>query len=87
MKRSELNWFTLAILKAIKKLCTEEEYLEYYKPTEFISIEKSERKNSVNLTHYKVKTKIHELYECKIAVWDVCIYSHGECSIYLDGIE
>lgn len=100
MKRNEMNWFQLAIFKAIKEHCTKESYLEEYKPTEFISMEESERKqvrccfphnpqkNNVILTHYTVKTKFKtEIYASKTVIWDICIYSNGECGIYFDGIE
>jgi len=92
------NWLTKAIFKAIKEHCTnpDNKYIADNKPVEFISMEESTRKTvrcdacdgKPTLTHYTVKTR-HKAskYEDNISIWDVCIYSNGDCGIYFDGTE
>lgn len=97
MKKNELTWLQLAIYEAIKAHCTEEghEYISMYKPIEFIEMHESGRKtvkcsggsiDGTTLTHYTVITKFKAAkYDDNGAMWDVCIYSNGECAIYFDG--
>lgn len=45
-------------------------------------------KTDITFNHYTVKTRFKAAkYDNNIAVWDVVIYSNGECGVYYDGEE
>ena len=95
MKANEMTWFQTAIYKAIKEHCAkpENDYIAAYKPIEFMSMAEDINRPTVTcydgtiLTHYSACTrfKTENKYDDNIAVWDVCIYSNGNCGIYFDG--
>lgn len=95
MKKIEMNWLQAEIYNAIKDKCTnpDNDYIANYKPVEFIEMKESDR-GTVRccggevLTHYEVRTR-HKAakYDDNIAIWDICVYSNGDCGIYFDGAE
>lgn len=93
MKANEMTFLQKAIFNAIKEHTTnpDNNYLMKNKPIEFISMSEGARENircynGITLTHYTVKTRHKaEKYEDNITIWDICIYSNGDCGIYFDG--
>lgn len=95
MKTNEMTWLQKAIYNAIKEHCTnpDNKYIADIKPIEFIEMRESDketvrcsaRNGEPILTHYTVKTR-HKAaqHEDNISLWDVCIYSNGDCGIYFD---
>lgn len=98
MKTNEMTWFQKSVYEAIKNQVKERGAdLKRYMPIEFLTISEDINRPAVRcyetthegsiLTHYSAVTRFkpEHKWEESAAVWDVCLYSNGDCAIYFDG--